>query len=286
MPTLIQNMAMLAGALTVTALTLPFANEYGARTVARLSGEARQVADDVGARPVSADFRSRSGWPSRHAILSGGEDLPDSEREEVAKAIGQIPGVGGVFWSDGTVNAESGTPATTPLHCQDDVEALLRARSIRFEESSALIDPASRMLLGEVAEALRPCTGSIVAIVGHTDKSGPEPGNLALSQERADAVRAALVARGIPGDGLRAQGVGSRVPVDGLDPADPANRRIEFFRDCDTAHPTHTRRHSRSALSHADLDGIVNSGPAGLCCRSGSGMAVLGSGKGMIGDIR
>jgi OOP family OmpA-OmpF porin len=49
-----------------------------------------------------------------------------------------------------------------------------------------------------------------------------------LSRERADAVRLALVRRGIPADGLRAQGKGSSEPVEGLDPADPANRRIEF----------------------------------------------------------
>ena len=72
------------------------------------------------------------------------------------------------------------------------------------------------------------CLGSIIAITGHTDASGPEPGNLELSRERADAVRLALIAQGIPADGLRASGLGSRSPVDGLEPGDPANRRIEF----------------------------------------------------------
>jgi OOP family OmpA-OmpF porin len=41
-------------------------------------------------------------------------------------------------------------------------------------------------------------------------------------------VRSALVARGIPADGLRAAGLGAAKPVAGLDPGDPANRRIEF----------------------------------------------------------
>ena len=45
---------------------------------------------------------------------------------------------------------------------------------------------------------------------------------------RARAVREALVRRGIPRDGLRANGIGSQQPVDGLAPTDPANRRIEF----------------------------------------------------------
>lgn len=105
---------------------------------------------------------------------------------------------------------------------------LLRARTIRFEEGSARIDATSSELIDEVANALRPCLGSIIAITGHTDATGPEAGNLSLSRLRANAVRDALISRGIPGDGLRARGVGSRIPVEGLEPTDPANRRIDF----------------------------------------------------------
>ena len=38
----------------------------------------------------------------------------------------------------------------------------------------------------------------------------------------------ALIRRGIPRDGLRARGYGSREPVAGFPPSAPANRRIEF----------------------------------------------------------
>lgn len=114
------------------------------------------------------------------------------------------------------------------MHCQEDVNALLRVRTIRFDEGRSRIDAASRDLLDEVAAALRPCLGSIIAVTGHTDSNGSEAANLVLSRERADAVLAALVARGIPADGLRARGVGSGQPVDGLLPEDAANRRIEF----------------------------------------------------------
>ena len=170
----------------------------------------------------------RGGFASRHPLLTGGEDLDENTRDRAAKAVAAIPGVGGVRWADGTAMAESAAVAPDPLHCQEDVEALLRARTLRFEESSARIDRASRELVDEVAAALRPCLGSIIAITGHTDSSGPEAGNIALSRERAEAVRDALAARGIPADGLRARGLGSRDPIEGLPPSDPANRRIEF----------------------------------------------------------
>jgi OOP family OmpA-OmpF porin len=124
--------------------------------------------------------------------------------------------------------AESGEQTLSSLNCEDDVEGLLRTRTIRFEGGSSELADASQLLLDEVAAALRPCLGSIIAVTGHTDNSGPEPGNLALSKARAQTVRDSLIGRGIPRDGLRAGGVGSSQPVDGLNPADPANRRIEF----------------------------------------------------------
>ena len=126
------------------------------------------------------------------------------------------------------MRSESEIQQMRPLHCQEDVAILLRERTILFEEGSARIDAPSKLLVDEVAEALRPCLGSIIAITGHTDATGLEPGNIVLSRERTEAVRDDLVDSGIPADGLRVRGVGSREPAEGLAPDDPANRRIEF----------------------------------------------------------
>ncbi len=217
-----------AGAVLIFFLALLGGQATGPAMADRLSDRAAEAISDVGGKGVIAHFESASGQPSRHATLSGGKNLSDAVRDRVAKTVAALPGVGGVRWTDGSALAESAAVTFNPQHCQQDVEALLRARSIRFEESSARIDAASRSLVDEVATALRPCLGSIIAITGHTDSSGTKPGNLALSQERADAVRRALIRRGIPADGLRARGLGSAQPVEGLDPADPANRRIDF----------------------------------------------------------
>jgi OOP family OmpA-OmpF porin len=222
------TIAISAGALATAALAVIGANMSAHEIQSKLEERAAQTVAEVGAQGVTARFASPSGWPSRHALLVGGGQLDEGTRAEVARAIAAIPGVGGVRWADGSIRAQAEEMEYTPMHCQEDVDALLRARTIRFEESSSTIDRPSRELLDEVAAALRPCLGSIIAITGHTDTSGPEPGNLALSNERAEAVRQALMARGIPSDGLRARGVGSSEPVDGLAPTDPANRRIEF----------------------------------------------------------
>lgn len=221
------TLTLIAGTLLVASLSIAYSVTRGETLAADLAEAAESAIAQAGGRGVTADFMAGE-LPSRHPVLNGGDNLDEGTRAAVAQAVAAIPGMGGVRWADGTIIAESGALPISPLHCQEDVEALLRARSIRFEESRATIDQPSRALLDEVATALRPCLGSIIAITGHTDSSGPEAGNLALSQERAEAVERALVARGIPSDGLRAMGLGSREPVEGLDPADPANRRIDF----------------------------------------------------------
>ncbi len=216
------------GIAAVVLLALAAAQTSAGPIAARLSRQAEQAIAAAGGHGVKARFSTASGMPSRHPLLTGGQRLDEATRDRTAKAIGALPGVGGIRWEDGSVLAHGGAQVVRPLNCEDDVEALLRARTIRFEEGSARIDAASSGLVTEVADALRPCLGSIIAVTGHTDASGTEPGNLALSRERADAVRRALMDRGIPADGLRARGVGSSLPVEGLDPSDPANRRIEF----------------------------------------------------------
>ncbi|WP_427964815.1 OmpA family protein [Altererythrobacter sp.] len=220
--------AMLAGALATCAVAIGGARTADTNFAETLNERAATAIAKAGGRNVSARFTNRMGWPTRHPTLSGGENLDTNTRDRVAKAVAAVPGIGGINWADGTLLADAGDTTFSPLHCQDDVNALLNARSIRFEESSSNLDLASQPLLDEVAAALRPCLGSIIAITGHTDASGPEPGNLALSRQRAFAVQNALMRRGIPADGLRARGVGSQLPIDGLAPEDPANRRIEF----------------------------------------------------------
>ena len=221
-------LAVLFGAVVVGALAIIAGRLSGPGMTERLAARAATAISEAGGVPVVARFATANGSASRHPVLSGGEDLDEGTRNRVAKAVAAIPGVGGIRWADGTALAISSDAPLVPLRCQDDVEALLRARTIRFEESSARIDTASGELVDEVAAALRPCLGSIIAITGHTDATGPEPGNLQLSLARAQAVRDALVRRGIPADGLRTRGLGSRSPVAGLEPTDPANRRIEF----------------------------------------------------------
>ena len=222
----------LAGAIAVIALSGAASVRGGPALVSRIERDAIAARDRAGGREIDISFATPSGWLTRHPKLSGGRDLDDVTRARVALAISEVPGIGGVSWSgprrSGGRAIGAGRREAASLHCQDDVEAILKARSIRFTEGSARIDSASQRVLDEVAAALGPCVGSIIAVKGHTDGNGDEDANVALSLARAEAVRWALIGRGIPADGLRAAGLGSAAPLERLNPTDPANRRIEF----------------------------------------------------------
>jgi OOP family OmpA-OmpF porin len=213
---------IVAGAALSLALSFAVSRVRGDVFVGGLERQALAARDAAGGKDVTLAFRDRYGWLTRHPVLSGGKDLPVATRTRVAAAIAAVPGIAGVSW------ARENDGRAASLHCQDDVERILQTRTIRFNEASARLEPSSVRLLDEVARALRPCVGSIIAVTGHTDAGGNSQVNVALSLARAEAVRSALVSRGIPADGLRAAGKGAATPVAGLDPGDPANRRIEF----------------------------------------------------------
>jgi outer membrane protein OmpA-like peptidoglycan-associated protein len=67
-------------------------------------------------------------------------------------------------------------------------------------------------------------------VIGHTDTVGGVEDNDELSLQRAERVKADLVAQGIPADRIRAAGRGEREPVvptvDNVD--EPRNRRVEI----------------------------------------------------------
>lgn len=69
-----------------------------------------------------------------------------------------------------------------------------------------------------------------VLIEGHTDSTGSDTTNLRLSQDRADAVRMALIAEGISANRITATGLGSSRPVAPNTSAEgrQQNRRVEI----------------------------------------------------------
>ena len=100
---------------------------------------------------------------------------------------------------------------------------------VSFDTGRADIKPPMRPVLDEIGRNLD--AGVRVTVVGHTDSTGNDAINQPLSQQRADAVRDYLSARGLSASRMNAQGRGSREPVAGNDSDDgrARNRRVEIF---------------------------------------------------------
>jgi OmpA-OmpF porin, OOP family len=113
-----------------------------------------------------------------------------------------------------------------------DVNALFVTTSIQFEPASASILDESLPVLDDAAAQLKQfdLTGVVIDVEGHTDADGSEASNLALSQQRAEAVAAALVERGVDSAALNPVGYGETRPIAENDtPENKArNRRVQF----------------------------------------------------------
>jgi len=109
-----------------------------------------------------------------------------------------------------------------------------------FDTGSATIKKGSGKLLDQLVPELQKSQGKFT-VQGHTDSRGTYDGNMKLSQKRADAVKDALVKRGIDPKRIRAKGYGSSRPVvkDAVTPAEyQQNRRVVIIFMEDTTDPT------------------------------------------------
>ena len=87
-------------------------------------------------------------------------------------------------------------------------------QGILFESGKSDLKPESTPTLKAIAAALKGHPDLKVEIQGHTDNVGSAASNITLSQARADAVKAALVADyAIAEDQLSAKGYGDTKPV-------------------------------------------------------------------------
>jgi OOP family OmpA-OmpF porin len=106
----------------------------------------------------------------------------------------------------------------------------LRGRRIEFPRDGAALSSSASPLLDELVQVAADCPASTIVITGHTDNTGQESGNLALSQARADAVASYMIARGIKAKRIASAGAGSSRPLidDATPQAHQLNRRIDI----------------------------------------------------------
>ncbi len=122
------------------------------------------------------------------------------------------------------------TPSGTKVDVNGCPDLLLTLTGINFKFDSSEIQPSSSEILDRAVASLNESKDVAVRIEGHCDSTGGEAYNQLLSERRANAVQAYLVAHGIAAERLSTVGKGESQPVASNDSEEGRyqNRRVEF----------------------------------------------------------
>ena len=122
------------------------------------------------------------------------------------------------------------TDQSSAASCATQFEQILTKRVILFSTDSSLLKTRSQKAIKKILQFASVCPNSIIEIAGHTDSRGAESYNLALSQNRANAIADELIKKGFPANMLKIKGYGESNPSsDNMTARGQANnRRIEF----------------------------------------------------------
>ena len=105
-----------------------------------------------------------------------------------------------------------------------------QAFMVFFDWDSTKLSDASMNVISQAADSYKSKGSARITATGHTDTSGTEAYNMALSLRRANAVKDALVRTGVPATAISVVGRGEQgllVPTgDGV--REPQNRRVEI----------------------------------------------------------
>ena len=202
--------------LSAAMVRLRAAYDRGGRSLAPADAATAQVSYDCW---IEAAERVKIG------AFSGESDAAAC-KSAFADAIAKVEAVANLKLTD-IAQAPAPAPAPAPQVAAAAPDAFV----IFFDFDSDALTAASLQIVDDavaMAEKLRIVDFSVT---GHADRSGSEAYNLDLSLRRANAVRDALIQRGVKASGISVAGRGEAEPAiptaDGV--REPGNRRVEII---------------------------------------------------------
>jgi outer membrane protein OmpA-like peptidoglycan-associated protein len=163
-------------------------------------------------------------------------DLIGGKRDRTEKilgaGIGAVAGAGVGYYMDEQEKKLRQQTAGTGIEVIRDGDNLVldMPSGITFDVDSSAVKPGFQATLDKVAGTLTQYEKTYVDVMGHTDSTGSDAYNQALSERRASAVSGYLTSRGVQSARLATKGYGESQPkASNLDEAGRAeNRRVEI----------------------------------------------------------
>jgi len=163
-------------------------------------------------------------------------DLVGGKRDRTEKivgaGIGAVAGGGVGYYLDQQEKKLREDTAGTGVDVVREGDSLyLRApSSITFAVDSSNINPTFRNTLDDIAATLTEYESTYVDVYGHTDSTGTDQYNQALSERRARSVSDYLASHGVQSARLATRGFGESQPIatNATEEGRAANRRVEI----------------------------------------------------------
>ena len=165
-------------------------------------------------------------------LMSGDDAVERRQHALIGAGVGALAGGSIGYYMDrqeAELRAELEGTGVSVTRIGDNI-TLNMPGNVTFASNSADLSPAFFEVLNSVTKVLKEFDQTVVEVAGHTDSTGTEVYNQALSERRAASVSQYFVARKISNQRLISIGMGELRPVAGNVSADgrQANRRVEI----------------------------------------------------------
>jgi OmpA-OmpF porin, OOP family len=146
-----------------------------------------------------------------------------------------VPGLGTVTYNNNNILALAGiqfkfVPSAAPPPPPPPPAVTPPSFMVFFDWDRSNLSQQALTTIQQAANAFKTKGNARITATGHTDTSGPEAYNMALSLRRANAVKDALVRDGVPAQAITVVGMGEKglLVQTGDNVREPQNRRVEI----------------------------------------------------------
>ena len=165
-------------------------------------------------------------------LISGDDAVERRQHAMIAAGIGALAGGGVGYYMDkqeAELRAQLEGTGVSVTRNGDHI-TLNMPGNVTFATDSSDLSPAFFDVLNSVGVVLEEYEQTVVEVAGHTDSTGSDQYNQALSERRADSVARYLQSQGVIPQRLITVGMGEDYPVadNGTSMGRQANRRVEI----------------------------------------------------------